>query len=256
KKEFEWLRLVNAKSLQAILERLEAGYKKFFSDLKKGVKTSKPKFAKKDRWNSLPFKSIKALDNCFELPKFGKVRVFKFKAPKGDLRTASIVKEADGLYLKVVVKQETQIRENQSICAIDMGITFFLTTSDGEFVDNPKHLFKHLKQLRIENRKLSRMKKGGSNWKKQVKVLKKLYQKVSRVRKDFLHKQSRKLANGYGTVIIEDLNIKGMSKNKRLSKHILDCGWGTFFSLLEYKTNVIRVNPIYSSQECSKCGHT
>src|SRR5690606_28483005 len=155
-----------------------------------------------------------------------------------------------------VVKQETQIRENQSICAIDMGITFFLTTSDGEFVDNPKHLFKHLKQLRIENRKLSRMKKGGSNWKKQVKVLKKLYQKVSRVRKDFLHKQSRKLANGYGTVIIEDLNIKGMSKNKRLSKHILDCGWGTFFSLLEYKTNVIRVNPIYSSQECSKCGHT
>ena len=47
-----------------------------------------------------------------------------------------------------------------------------------------------------------------------------------------------------------------MSKNKRLSKHILDCGWGTFFSLLEYKTNVIKVNPIYSSQECSKCGHT
>lgn len=220
------------------------------------MKTSKPKFAKKDRWSSLPFKSIKALDNCFELPKFGKVKVFKFKAPKGDLRTASIVKEVDGLYLKVVVKQEEQIRENQSICAIDMGITFFLTTSDGEFVDNPKHLFKYLKQLRIENRKLSRMKKGGGNWKKQVKVLKKLHQKVSRVRKDFLHKQSRKLANEYGTVIREDLNIKGMSKNKRLSKHILDCSWGTFFEFLEYKTNVIKVNPIYSSQECSKCGHT
>ena len=207
KKDFEWLKTVNAQTLQDTLKRLENGYKKFFSDLKKGVKTSKPKFAKKDKWISLPFKSIKTSENYFELPKFGKIKVFKFKVPKGELRTASILKEADGLYLKVVVKQEEQIRENQSICAIDMGITFFLTTSDGEFVDNPKHLSKYLKQLRVENRKLSRMKKGGSNWKKQVGVLKRLYQKISRVRKDFLHKQSRKLANEYGTVIREDLKI-------------------------------------------------
>lgn len=143
KKEFEWLRQVNAQSLQATLERLEAGYKKFFESLKKGVKTSKPKFARKDKWNSLPFKSIKVLENCFELPKFGRVKVFNFKVPKGELRTASIVKEADGLYLKVVVKQEEQIRENQSICAIDMGIAYFLATSDGEFIDckiRPKSL--------------------------------------------------------------------------------------------------------------------
>src|SRR5690606_1402022 len=58
KKDFDWLRQVNAQTLQAVLERLEAGYKKFFADLKKGIKTSKPKWAKKDRWRSLPFKSI------------------------------------------------------------------------------------------------------------------------------------------------------------------------------------------------------
>lgn len=256
KKEFKWLTQVHSQTLQATLERLENGYKKFYSDLKKGVKTSKPKFARKDKWNSLPFKSIKASNNCFELPKFGKVKVFKFKYPKGELRTASIIKEADGLYLKVVVKKEEQIRENQSICAIDMGITFFLTTSDGEFVDNPKHLFKYLKQLRIENRKLSRMKKGGSNWKKQVRVLKRVHQKVSRVRKDFLHKQSRKLANEYGTVIREDLDISKMVKDSRYAKHILDCSWGTFFEFLEYKTNIIKVPCAYTSQKCSKCGCT
>ena len=256
KKDFEWLKTVNAQTLQDTLKRLENGYKKFFSDLKKGVKTSKPKFAKKDKWISLPFKSIKTSENYFELPKFGKIKVFKFKVPKGELRTASILKEADGLYLKVVVKQEEQIRENQSICAIDMGITFFLTTSDGEFVDNPKHLFKYLKQLRVENRKLSRMKKGGSNWKKQVGVLKRLYQKISRVRKDFLHKQSRKLANEYGTVIREDLKISKMVKDSRFSQHISDCSWGTFFEFLEYKTNVIKVDCAYTSQMCSKCGHT
>lgn len=256
KKDFEWLRTVNASTLQGILQRLENGYKKFFTDLKRGIKTTKPKFARKDKWNSLPFKSIRALDDRFKLPTIGEVKVFKFKLPKGELRTASIVKEADGLYLKVVVKEKEQIRDNQSICAIDMGITYFLTTSDGEFVDNPRHLFQHLKQLRIENRKLSRMKKGGNNFKKQVEVLKRLHQKVSRVRKDFLHKQSRKLANEYGTVVREGLNTSKMVKDSRYAKHILDCSWATFFEFLEYKTNVIKVDCAYTSQRCSKCGHT
>src|SRR5690606_28629322 len=60
----------------------------------------------------------------------------------------------------------------------------------------------------------------------------------------------------YSTVIREDLNIYSMSKNTKFSKHISDCSWGTFFELLEYKTNVIKVNPAYTSQKCSKCGHT
>ena len=258
KKDFPWLREVNAQTLQAVLERLELGYKKFFADLKVGKTTSKPKWAKKDKWRNLPFKSIKMTFNGFKLPSFGNVKVFNFKVPKGELRTASIIKEADGLYLKVVVKERDieQIRENQPICAIDMGITYFMITSDGEFVENPRHLFNYLKQIVLENRKLSRMKKGGSNFKKQVKVLQLLYQKVSRVRKDFLHKQSRHLANNYSTIIREDLKISKMVNNSKLAKHILDCSWGTFFTLLEYKTNVIKVNPAYTSQECSKCGHT
>ena len=190
-------------------------------------------------------------------------QLWKIKIPKANenilaITTSSIIKEADGLYLKIVVREEniSQERENQSVCAIDMGINFFLTTSDGEFVENPKHLFNYLKELRVENRKLSRMKKGGNNWKKQVKVLQLLHQKISRVRKDFLHKQSRGLANNYSTVIREDLNISKMVKDSKLAKHILDCSWGLFFELLEYKTNVVKVNPAYSSQTCSKCKHT
>jgi len=258
KKEHAWLKQVHSQTLQAVLERLELGYKKFFADLKIGKATSKPKWAKKDKWKSLPFKSIKTTFNGFKLPSFGNVKVFNFKVPKGELRTASIIKEADGLYLKVVVKEQDieQTRENQSVCAIDMGISRFLTTSDGEIVENPKHLFNYLKELRVENRKLSRMKKGGKNFKKQVKVLQLLHQKISRVRKDFLHKQSRSLANNYSTVIREDLNISKMLKGSKLAKHILDCSWGMFFELLEYKTNVVKVNPAYSSQTCSKCKHT
>lgn len=267
KKEFEWLKQVHSFTLQAVLERLELGYKKFFTELKKGNKTSKPKWAKKDKWKSLPFKqgdvktgnpALRFEDGKFNIPKFGKIKLFKSKVPKGEIRTATILKEADGLYLKVVVKEQDteQIRENQSICSIDMGIKHFLVTSDGEYVENPKYLFKYLKELRAENRKLSRMKKRGSNYKKQVKVLQKLHLKISRVRKDFLHKQSRYLANNYSTIVREDLQISKMIKGSKLAKHILDCSWGLFFELLEYKTNVVKVNSAYTSQECSNCGHT
>ena len=257
KSENKWLFDVHSDTLISMLDQLDSGYKKFFSDLKKGIKTSKPKWMSKKKQKSIPFKSIKIKNDSFVLPKFGKVKVFKFKEPKGKLRTARIVKEADGLYLKVVVKTQdtTQKRESQSICAVDMGVKYFLVTSDGEFINNPKHLFKKLEKLRIEQRRLSRMKKFGSNWSKQVKIIQRLHLKVRRCRLDFLQKESSKLAKLYDTIIIEDLSIREMSKNTKLSKHILDCSWGTFFELLNYKLNLIKVAPNYSSQECSKCGY-
>ncbi len=251
KKEILWLNKVHSQTLQAVIERYCTSLKKFF----KG--SGYPKWATKRKWKSIPFKSIKTTHNAFKLPMFGVVKVFNFKVPNGILKTATIIREADGLYLKIVVKKEDIAEvENQNICGIDMGIKYFLTTSDGVFVENPKHLFKKISQLRIENRHLSRMKKGGKNFYKQVNQLQRLYQKVSRTRKDFLHKESRKLANEYGTVIRENLNIKGMSKNSKLSKHILDCGWGGFFEMLEYKTKVIKVDAKYTSQQCNKCQHT
>ncbi len=251
KKDFTWLREVNAQTLQAVIERYSLAMKKFF----KGA--GYPKWATKKKWKSIPFKSIKTTHNSFKLPNFGIIKVFSFKQPKGILKTATLVQEADGIYLKIITQEEDIISgDNQSICAIDMGIKYFLTTSDGEFVDNPKHVFNYLKELRIEQRKLSRMKRGGSNYKKQVNRLQRLYQKISRVRKDFLHKESRKLANQYSTVIRENLNVPKMIKETTFSKHISDCSWGTFFALLEYKTNVIKVDAKYTSQQCSKCGHT
>ena len=252
KKEHTFLKDVHSQTLQAVVERMDNSFKRFF----KGA--GYPKWASKKKWKSIPFKSIKTTHNAFKLPSFGIVKVFNFKEPKGVLKTATIIREVDGLYLKVVVDEySTKVtdRDSQSVVALDMGIKFFYVTSDGEFISNPKHLSFKLSELRVQQRKLSRMKKGGSNWKKQIKLIQMLHLKVKRSRLDFLQKQSTIIANDYANVIVEDLNIKGMSKNNKLSKHILDCGWGTFSSLLEYKTNVIRVDPKYSSQECNECGH-
>ena len=144
--------------------------------------------------------------------------------------------------------------DESQVIGLDMGISHFVIDSNGNFVSNPKHFKKYEDKLRIENRSLSRKKKGSNRWKKQAKKLSLLHHKIASVRKDFLHKESTVIAKNYRTVYLEDLNIKNMSKNKNLSKHILDCGWGMFRIMLEYKTNVIRVNPKYTSQTCNECG--
>ena len=260
KKEYIWLKKVHSQTLQEVLERLENGYKKFFSDLKKGIKTSKPKWAKKDEFQTLTFKqSIKDTEKGFKLPGFGEVKVFnkKYKI-NGKIKQAKLTKKAGELYLSIIVETDGIIRENQSnnIVSLDMGITRFLTTSEGEVIENPKHLFKKLVKLRVEQRKLSRKNKKSKNYQKQKLVVAKLHKKVADTRLDFLQKTSTKLANENYLIVREDLKIKNMSKNSKSAKHILDCSWGKFFDLLEYKTKVVKINPAYSSQECSKCKHT
>lgn len=175
----------------------------------------------------------------------------------GQIRQAKLTKKVDGLYLSIIVETDNIIRENQSdnIVSLDMGISRFITSSDGEVIDNPKHLFKYQKKLRIEQRRLSRKNKKSKNFKRQVKVVAKLHKKVYDTRLDFLHKISTKFANEYSKIVIEDLNIPKMVKNTNIAKHILDCSWGKFFELLGTKTEVVKINPAYSSQECSKCGH-
>ena len=115
-------------------------------------------------------------------------------------------------------------------------------------------------KLRIAQRALSRKyikdsKKQSNNYEKAKIKVAKIHKKVTDCRKDFLHKESTYLAKTYSIVYREDLNISGMIQSK-LAKHIADVSWGTFFNLLEYKTNVVKVNPAYTSQKCSKCGHT
>ena len=164
KKEFPWIKEVHSQTLQAVVERYSNSMKKFF----KGA--GYPKWASKKSWKSVPFKSIKTTHNAFKLPSFGVVKVFNFKQPKGNLKTSTLIREADGMYLKVVV-DEFQSRiycENQAVVGIDMGIKYFLISSEGKFVENPRQLQSKLKKLRIQSRKLSRMKKGGKNFSKQV----------------------------------------------------------------------------------------
>jgi putative transposase len=290
KKEFEWIKQVDSTVLQNTIERYFKAKDNFFANHKSGkisklkakyiekqkknnlpisnkklYNIGKPKWAKKNEYQTLNYKSgIKVRSNGFYVPKFGILQVFNFKYYKGDkIKTCSITKKADGLYIQIQIEVEEvkkPINFNDSQVGIDMGISYFLTTSDGEFVDNPKHLFKALKKLRIANRKASRrydknLKKQSNNFYKAMQDVKRIHKNVADCRKDFLHKVSTNLSNNYSTIFHEDLNVSGMVQSK-LSKHISDVSWSKFFDLLKYKTNTIRVNPAYTSQKCNNCGHT
>ncbi|EAY31242.1 RNA-guided endonuclease InsQ/TnpB family protein [Microscilla marina] len=274
-KDVEWIKDVPSQSLQDVLQRLEKAYQSFF----KGG--GFPKWAKKGKYNSITLKSV-TRDNCgagrFVLPKLGEVKTFYSREiPKeAKLKRATIIKESDGFYISIMFSTITQpLPSNNQTVGLDWGIEHFLTTSDGEHIANPR-LFQHYqKKLRIEQRSLSRKKKGGSNFKKQARKLVKLQAKIARIRNDFQHKVSKSLILKYGSIAVENLKVRNMTgsakgttealgKNVKaksgLNRSILDTAPSMFLDKLEYKSKwhertFVKVNPKRTSQVCSECGH-
>jgi len=258
-RDIEWIKDVPSHTIQNAIDRLDNSYKKFFATCRTGG--GFPKYASKNKYKSILFKQhdnlLRIIENKIKLPKIGELKMFKDAPIIGVLKTATIIKEPTGYFVCIVcdgISKSIQNQDESQVCGIDMGVAYFCVDSNGKLIENPKHFKRYEDRLRIENRSLSRKKKGSNRWKKQAHKLSLLHHKIGNVRRDFLHKESAKLAKAYNTVYVEDLNIRGMVKNKNLSKHILDCGWGAFRTMLEYKTNVVKVSPKYTSQTCNECG--
>ena len=269
KKDFDWIADVPSQTLQGAVERLDRSYQNFFRNFKKGG--GYPKFASKKTFKSILLKSISVNGNFASIPKIGSLKMFKDSEIKGKPRTAQIIIEPTGFFICIQCEHVPVkfVSENQAI-GIDMGIAHFCIDSNGNFFANPKHFQSHERLLRIANRSLARKKRGSNRWTRQAKKLSRLHHTIANVRKDFLHKESTRIAKQNSIVYLEKLKIKNMSKSAKgtaeehgknvaaksgLNRSILDCGWGNFGMMLEYKTAVVKVNPKYTSQICSYCGH-
>ncbi|GAI05297.1 unnamed protein product, partial [marine sediment metagenome] len=141
---------------------------------------------------------------------------------------------------------------------IDVGLYSFAALSNGQLVANPRNLQAGLALLRRRQRRVARRKKGGNNRRKAVLLLQKAHAHIRNQRSDFQHKLSRRLADSYGLVAVEDLNIEGLSRGM-LARSVNDAGWGSFLAKLAYKVEetggrLVRVNPNSTSQVCSRCG--
>jgi putative transposase len=275
-KDIDWIKDVPAQTLQNSLERLDFSYSNFFRTCHSGG--GFPKFAAKRKYKSITLKEISLIgNNIVKLPKIGELKFFKDSPIIGKPKTATIVKDPTGIFVCITCDEVNRTISNpdeSQVIALDMGVVYFCTDSNGKPIINPKHFKKYEDKLAKEQQKLSGMVKFSNRWKKQAKKIALLHHKIANVRKDFLHKESTKLAKLYHTVFLEDLKIVNMTKRAKakqdeegkflpngqaaksgLNKAILDCGWGMFRDMLAYKTNVVKVNPKHTSQQCSKCGY-
>ena len=141
-----------------------------------------------------------------------------------------------------------------------MGVSNLVTTSEGEFFEPPKYLRQSEHKLRRQQRKVARRKKGANRRRKAVSVLQQTHEHIANQRKDTADKIARKLVNEYDLIAVEDLNTSGLLRNHHLAKSIADAAWNTFFILIltskaeEAGRRLVKVDPRYTSQECSQCG--
>lgn len=279
KHEYEWLKDVNSQSLISSLFHLEAAYSNFFRELKKWLKNKhkaedkKPSYPRfKSRNNPVqsfqcPQRVTVFFDrNIVKLPNIGEVKTVFHRQFEGKVKTCTVSKTPTGkFYISILVDDGSEFPEKQvfdeiTTIGVDVGIKDFAILSNGTKFENPKYLKNSEQRLVVLQRRLSKKKKGSSNWNRLKRQVAKLHEKISNQRNDFQHKLSRKLVRENQAVALETLNVKGMQKNHHWAKSISDVGWSSFVLKLQYKAEwygktVLRIGRFEpSSKTCNVCG--
>ncbi|MCL4496653.1 MAG: transposase [Deltaproteobacteria bacterium] len=265
KKNITYLTDIHSQVLQDVLFRVEKAYKAFFRRLKeKSGRAGYPRFKNCGRYDSITYtQSGFGIDDTgrLSLSKIGHIKIKLHRGVIGAIKTCNIKKEIDKWYVCFSVEYKAALKPiPDKQIGIDMGIKSFAVLSDGRTIDNPKYLVKSEEKLKKIQKRLSNKKKGSNNRRKAKISVARAHKKVSNQRKDFQHKESRRLVDNYGYIAVEDLQIKNMVRNHRLAKSISDAGWGQFLSFITYKAEeagcyVEKVNPHNTSKKCSACGY-
>jgi len=258
KKSTPWLQAVPSQTLQQKIKDLHTAWDRFFKH-----QSGKPKLESKNKQtDSFRFpQRFKLANNRVFLPKLGWYKFYKSREVRGTIKSVTVKQQSDGWYVIFLTEQEIDINlQKPKAIGLDLGIETFCTLSDGTKFESLNPLKKYLKKLRKESRKLSRKKKKSKSRAKQRLRLARVHKKVANLRNDYLHKISTYLAKNHSLVCTEDLNIKGMAKNRKLARAISDQGWSKFLSMLKYKcywygSRLVKVDRWFaSSKTCSECG--
>lgn len=259
----EWTYEVSKCSPQQAFRNLDEGYKRVFK-----IKEAKsPKFKKKGIKDSFYLEgSIQIKDNRIKLPKFGWLKCSE-NLPNCEVQNVVVSRHSEHWFVSFKVEHQAQITPKiREKVGVDLGVKTLATMSDGNETPAVKAYRKYLRKLQIAQRQVSKkfvkgVKKQSNNYYKAKKKVAKIHYKIACLRKDALHKLTSSLAKNHSEIIIEDLNIKGMSKNHKLASAILDGGFYEFRRQLQYKASwygsqVTIANRYYpSSKMCSSCGN-
>lgn len=274
-KEYPFANALNSQARQSSSERAAYGISRYLKPDKSGKRLKKPQFQKDNR--SVEYKTTgwKLSANRTRITftdgiGIGKMKMLGSKSPKQDLcaydlkliKRVRIVRKADMYFVQfcIDVDRSEPTELTGRMIGLDMGLTSFYTDSDGQKVDCPKFLRKAEKQLKREQRRLSRKKKGSNNRRKARVKVSRRHLKVKNQRKDFAVKLARCVAMSSDIVALEDLKVRNLVRNRHLAKSIHDAAWSQFGNWLLYYGKVfgkpvVKVPPAYTSQDCSACGN-
>ncbi|MEU7027097.1 transposase [Streptomyces sp. NPDC046275] len=284
-------------SQQATLRRLDKAFDAFFRRVKAGLTPGYPRFKGAGHFDTVVFP--KDGDGCrwdstpsdrqtrVRFQGIGHVRVHQHRPVRGRVKTISVKREGKHWYVVLACDEvpTAPLPASGSIIGIDMGVTHFLTTSDGEHYENPRFLEASAEALAVAQRHLStfpkRTRSRSKKHRSAVLTVTKLYGKIRRQRRDHHHKTAKALIRGHDVIAHERLNIAGMTRAPKtkpdpdrpgaflpngasakagLNRSILDSGWGQFLSILAQKAEsaarrVIAVDARNTSRTCPQCGH-
>lgn len=266
--ERKWLSEVSSTALQQSLKNLDQAFSNFFNSIKgkrKGRKVNPPKFKRLKSKQTANFtrEGFRIRPNSkLYISKIGEIKTVWDRELPSAPSSITVIKESSGRYFVsfVVDADVPKLPPNNNSVGLDLGIIDFVTYNTGEKVKAPKPLQKRLKKLKKLQRKLSRTEKGSNRRKVARKKVAKLHAEIKDTRTDFLHKLSTKIIRENQTIVLEDLDVSGLLKNKYLAKSISDLGWYSFRTMLEAKAEMygrdFRVIDRWTptSQVCSECG--
>lgn len=258
-------------------------FKAFFRRIANGEEPGYPRFQGRNRYNSFTYPQggfSLTHDSRVCLSKIGSIKVKLHGPIEGTIKTCTIKYEAGSWYVvfSCEVKQPEPLPSVSSEVGIDLGVTHFAALSDGTFIESPRYYRKAAAKLRRNQHTLSKRKRGSHRRERARKAVAKAHRKIRNQRRDFHHKQAKKLVQEHQMIVFEQLEITNISKRAKpkqdedgnylpngaaaksgLNKSILDAGWGQFQQIVASKAvyagrTVIKVNPRYTSQVCSQCG--
>src|SRR2546430_2679740 len=262
KHERRSLSSVHSQILQNVAVRVDLAFKAFFRRVKAGEKAGYPRFRGSDRYDSFTFpQSGFSLthDDRVALSKIGRVKMVYHRPMKGKVKTCSVQRSSTGKW-SVSFSCECEperLEPTPTQVGIDVGLKTFATFSNGEEIENPRFFRKEEKALAKVNRTHSKLVKGSPERRKHRKVVARVHERIKFRRDNFTHQQSRQIVDRFGLICVEDLHVNCMVHNHCLAKSIHDAAWTGFFDKLFAKAEeagrtAVKVNPAYTSQDCSR----
>lgn len=265
KKQRTELNDVYSQVLQDAQVRVDLAFQAFFRRVKSGEKeVGYPRFKGYMRYDSLTYTQFgfKFQESKLYLSKIGTIRINMHRSVEGSVHRVTVRRSSRGkFFVSIITEVEAKVFpfKDGSVVGVDVGLESFATLSNGEKIVNPRFFRLEEAGLAKVQRKLSSEKLGSVIWRKRLKVVQRVHERIGNKRSNFVHQESRKLVNRFGVVAFEDLNVKGMMQNGNLAKSIGDAGWSMFVNATRCKaeeagSKVVLINPNGTSQMCSRCG--